>query len=140
MYLKFWYLTPKGHAKLHTRFDNPHNSVITSISYDPNSHTVVTSSMDRKFKIWENVSLNPARQVLISFFLISFFSFAILGILKMNFMQLFRLLFKLLILFSIFFNRIRDQFPKRQDGNAEEKANFSDMKLALLHFHLTLLF
>ena len=57
IHLKFWCVSPEGEAVLHTRIDQPHSSLITGVTHDPNSHAVVTCSIDQKFRVWKNVPL-----------------------------------------------------------------------------------
>lgn len=54
--LKFWYWdTKKQTYELSTAVESPHQDSVTGIAFDPSRQLVVTASLDRKFKIWDQI-------------------------------------------------------------------------------------
>lgn len=69
--LKFFsYDATSSSYSLHTRIDNPHNDRVVAIDFHPRQNVLVTASVDRTFKLWEeqapekrpSLSSNPAPQ------------------------------------------------------------------------------
>ncbi|KAI8093755.1 WD40-repeat-containing domain protein [Halteromyces radiatus] len=68
VYLKFWLWDHDQQTYvLHTRVDRPHSNEITSLCFHPSTSSpmVVTTSMDKSFKIWHLTSYEPRESIVI---------------------------------------------------------------------------